>query len=488
MKRSSGILLHISSLPSDYGIGTMGRAAYEFVDFLSAAGQKYWQILPCNMTGYANSPYQSLSAYAGNIYFIDLDRLSDRGYLEPGEYRTIDWGAEPERVDYQKLCRMRLPVLKRAAARFTVDQKYLDYCRENESWLEDYALFMAIKEHHGMAGFERWEHGLKFKQSEALQDFSIRNAAGIDFYKITQFWFSEQYSSLKQYAHNRGLQIIGDMPFYIAYDSADVWSNPHLFELSENYRPLHVAGVPPDAFSDDGQLWGNPLYDYDKMKQDDFRWLKERISFNLKLYDLLRLDHFRAFDSYYAVPYGRRDARIGEWRKGLGYEFFERLNLLDSGIIAEDLGDINENTRLLIEKTGFPNMKILQFAFNTDSHNEFLPFNYRSNNCVVYTGTHDNNTVKGWYRKASWKEKANLFRFVPRSFLMPKSGALIEYAMSSAANLIIIPMQDYLNLGEYARMNTPSTVFNNWEWRMRPSHLSESLSSRIYKLTQKYHR
>lgn len=477
--KGAGILLHISSLPSKHGIGTFGEAAYRFVDFLAEADQQYWQMLPLGMTGYGNSPYQSPSAFAGNINFIDLDMLASQNYIFERDYADIDWGNCESRIDYNKIYAERTSILKKAANQFHLgNPEFIEFCKTNSFWIDDFALFMAIKEHHNMQGLDQWSAEYLLKNDNAIEDFSSRHKHSITFYKITQFWFYQQLGALKKYVNSLGIRIIGDIPFYVAYDSADVWANPAMFELDENLLPKNVAGVPPDSFSEDGQLWGNPLYDYEEMRKDWYLWWRQRIKQCFLQCDILRIDHFRAIDSYYAVPYNRPNARQGEWRKGEGMDFIQALNLKNLPIIVEDLGDINDSVRELIEKTGLPNMKVLQFAFDSDSNNEFLPRNYQKD-CVVYTGTHDNNTVKGWYKTLSIKQKCSLLRHVPYSLIMSKSSALIRYAHKSGANIAIIPLQDYLNFDETARMNIPSTLNNNWEWRVTYAELSDILVNRI---------
>lgn len=483
LERGSGILLHITSLPSPYGIGTLGDAALRFVDFLAEAGQRYWQVLPMGMTGYGNSPYQSCSAFAGNINLIDLDILARQGYLKDADYRDIDWGSCAARVDYGKIYEHRERVLRKAAQSFdTSSTQYRTFCNENRFWLDDFALFMAIKRRHGMHSLDAWEPALKRRDPAALEAFHADNGKDIEHIKIMQFWFYNQLSSLRQYARAKGVSLIGDIPFYVAYDSADVWANPHLFELDEDLKPTAVAGVPPDAFSDDGQLWGNPLYHYEQMRKDHYGWWRSRIRHSFKQCDILRIDHFRAFDSYYAVPFPSANAKGGQWRRGEGMAMIDALGLTDMRIIAEDLGDLSPSARALIRQTGFPNMKVLQFAFESDATNEFLPRNY-DGNCVVYTGTHDNNTVRGWYKSLSLKQKINLVRLVPHSLFARKSTVLIRCAQQSPARIAMIPMQDYLDLSETARMNMPSTEHGNWEWRAVPEDFSSAVCKHIRNLS-----
>lgn len=484
MERASGILLHISSLPSKYGIGTFGISAYKFVDFLVKSGQKYWQILPLGMTSYGNSPYQSPSTFAGNINFIDFDILKNDGYLDIADYNSIDWGDNLNKVDFNKQFLNRKTVLKKAVEKFSLsDRDYINFCKNNK-WLNDFSLFMAIKDCHNLVSFNNWEEEFIKKDEQAISKFNREHKDIIDFYKITQYWFYKQYKNLKSYANKNNIKIIGDIPFYIAYDSADVWANPELFELDQNLNPVNVAGVPPDFFSPDGQLWGNPLYNYDVMAKDNYSWWKNRLEHCFKLYDVLRIDHFRAFDSYYSIPFDSATAKTGEWRKGVGYKFFEKLDILDKNIIIEDLGDINDSVRKLVKYTGFPNMKILQFAFDSDSTNEFLPHNY-DNNCVVYTGTHDNMTTKGWYKTLPLKSRLMFLKFVPKSILRNKTNALIDYAFMSKADTVIIPLQDFLNLDNKSRMNIPATLGDNWEWRISEKQLNEKLIDYINLLTKK---
>lgn len=487
MERASGILLHISSLPSSYGIGTFGLSAYEFVDFLAKACQRYWQILPLCMTSYGDSPYQSPSTYAGNINFIDFDILKSEGYLKSDDYNLIDWGKNKSKIDYNKVFLNRKAVLYKAVKQFDINNKeYLEFLRANK-WLNDFSLFMAIKESYNLVNFNNWDNGFISKNKSQIFDFQQKNQEQIDYFKITQYWFFKQYFNLKSYANKNGIKIIGDIPFYVAYDSADVWSNPKLFELDENLIPLNVAGVPPDFFSPDGQLWGNPLYNYAEMEKDNYKWWESRLDHCFKLYDVLRIDHFRAFDSYYSIPFGEQTAKKGKWCKGVGFSFFEKLKLLDKSIIVEDLGDINESVRSLVKLTKFPNMKVLQFAFDSDLNNEFLPHNF-GKNCVVYTGTHDNMTTKSWFKTLSIKSKLMFLKIVPNSFFKPKTQALIKFAFMSNADTVIIPLQDFLNLSNKARMNTPSTLGDNWQWRVSKKQLSNKLFQDIMKLTKRYNR
>jgi len=465
--KESGILMHITSLPCKRGIGSFGECAFKFVDFLVETGQKYWQILPAGIAGSGNSPYASTSSFAGNIFLIDLDILESEGLLEAGEYVNTDWGNNPNRVDFGKIYAGRAAVLTKAARRFDDrNVAYMWFCESNAYWLDDFATFMAVKESQGMRGLDEWQEPYKRRDPRALSAFCTENIERIKFYKKTQFFFYKQATALKAYANRNKIKLIGDMPFYTAYDSADVWAHPGQFLLDKNLKPVEVAGVPPDAFSDDGQLWGNPLYDFEQMETDNFDWWRKRLGYILTLTDIVRIDHFRAFESYYAIPAGSKDAKIGKWIKGPGMKLFESLNLEKSKIIAEDLGMITDDVRALVKASGFCGMKVLEFAFGGGRTNEYLPKNYKDGNCVVYTGTHDNDTVRGWYASLGLSEKLTLFRRLPYALFMNKSQALIRAAMASKAELAIIPMQDYLDLGTEARMNIPGTVDGNWEWRL----------------------
>lgn len=481
--KESGILLHISSLPSKYGIGTLGEAAYRFADFLAETGQNYWQILPLGVTGYGNSPYQSASSFAGNPYLIDLELLAEQGLLQSSDYENIDWGKDPCRVDYGQLYFYRNKVLSLAAKRFDKSNRdYIRFCKENTFWLDDFALFMAIKEHFNMVGFDQWPTEYAHRERTTLEKFAKHHTEKTDYYKITQYFFYSQESALKKYLNGKGIRLIGDIPFYTAYDSADVWANPQLFLLDETLVPVDVAGVPPDAFSETGQLWGNPLYDFEAMAKDGYAWWARRLSRSLRLYDILRIDHFRAFESYYAIPYGSRDATEGKWVQGIGTDFFKSLKIDKTQIIAEDLGIITDEVRALIDQTGFRSMKVLQFAFDGKDDNLYLTKNYQNGDCVVYTGTHDNDTTLGWFRNADLSIREQVLRRVPYAFTQPATHALIRYAMESKADIVIIPIQDYLELGSEARMNTPATTYGNWEWRLSEDYKSLKLVKEIKRM------
>ncbi len=493
--RKSGILLPIASLPSKYGIGSFSKSAYEFVDQLKLAGQMYWQILPIGPTGYGDSPYQSFSTFAGNPYFIDLDQLIKKGLLTTEECEKADFGNDARYIDYEKIYFSRFPILKKAFKRsdLSTDKNYFEFNKENAYWLDDYALYMAIKDSKGGLSWIEWEEDIKVRKKEAIEEYKVKLKEDIDFYKFVQFVFIEQWNRLKKYANDNGIKIVGDIPIYVALDSADSWSNPELFQFDENLEPIAVSGCPPDDFAKDGQLWGNPLYTWDLHKETGYDWWISRISYCFKLYDVVRIDHFKGFDEYYSIAYGSKNACIGEWKKGPGIDLFQaiddRLGKLD--IIAEDLGYITDSVRALLKKTGFPGMKILQFAFDSksDEQSDYLPHNY-DRNCVVYTGTHDNRTINDWITRISDDDVDYILNYIDRSHddLENINWHLIRAAQSSVANLCVIPIQDYLGLGEEARINEPSTVGLNWKWRLLEGEITDDLLKQIRGITKLYGR
>lgn len=476
--RGSGILLHVSSLPSPYGIGTLGKAAYDFVDFLEKSGQKYWQILPLGHTGFGDSPYQAFSAFAGNPYMIDLDFLRDGGLLKTEEYQRYSWGADGRRVDYGKLSQNRIRALKNVHNRFKKTEEYELFCAENAFWLEDYSVFASFKERFSGKAFFEWKKPLPEADKQECE-----------FWKILQFLFFSQWKKLKAYANSKGIKIIGDLPIYVAYDSADVMGNPELFELDSHGSPVNVAGVPPDAFSPTGQLWGNPVFNWDYMSGDGFGWWIKRIRHSLTLFDVLRIDHFRGFSSFYSVPFGSADAVNGSWRAAPGAELFEAVEkaIGKPEIIAEDLGFIDNGVRELIKKTGFPGMKILQFAFDSRDGGDYLPHNY-GKNCVVYIGTHDNDTLAGWLDRASKKDVAYAAEYLRLNKREGYVEGFMKSALASVADTVILTMQDLLSLGTEARMNTPSTVSGNWQWRALESDFSPALAEKLNDWTALYGR
>lgn len=487
--RNSGILMHISSLPSKYGIGTLGKEAYSFIDFLKKSGQTYWQILPVNPTSYGDSPYQSPSAFAGNPYLIDLDILIEKGLLTEHEINNYFFGADETKIDYYLLFQNRYPLLRTAFQRFKKNSDFEKFSEENKFWLEDFAFFMALKEENHYCSQIYWDNKLKMRDKSTLENAKTQLFDKIEFYKFLQFEFFEQWALLKQYANKNGIQIIGDMPIYVALDSADVWSMPEQFLLNKEYLPLKVSGCPPDAFSEKGQLWGNPLYNWEKMKEDGFTWWIERMRTMLKLYDRIRIDHFRGFESYYAIEYGKKDAIDGNWEKGPGIQLFEKLKntLGNINIIAEDLGYLTPEVYDLLSACGYPGMKVLQFAFDPYGNSSYLPHNHIQN-CVLYTGTHDNDTTKGWYSSLSGEEKKFIDAYIGIKSNDDMPYRLICTALASVAETTIIPIQDYLELGSEARMNTPSTLGKNWIYRISKKDLSAELSERIANLTKTYRR
>lgn len=489
--RYCGILMPIFSLPSKYGIGTLGKAAYDFVDFLNNSGQSVWQILPICPTSYGDSPYQSFSSFAGNPYFIDLDMLQRDGLLKKDEYENVDFSSDSRRVDYGLLYKNRYGVLRLAFSRFIADppEYYSGFCTENAWWLEDYALFMALKDKNDGEPWCEWESGAMRRSPDAVAEYRVKLREDIEFHRVLQYLFMKQWSALKWYANKNGVQIMGDMPIYVAYDSADVWANPGQFELDKMMTPTEVAGCPPDAFSKDGQLWGNPLYDWDKMREDGFKFWKARVSHALRLYDILRIDHFRGFESYYSIPFGEATARFGRWRRGPGIQLFNELKktLGELPIVAEDLGYLTEDVRRLLHECGFPGMKVLEFAFDMREDSDYLPHNY-DKNCVVYTGTHDNDTLAGWEKSASPEDVLLAKRYIRCSESEGFCWAMIKTAMASVADTVIIPIQDYIGAGSEARINIPSTPSGNWQWRIDGGCLNEWLADMIYETSKLYHR
>ena len=492
MERKSGILLPISSLPSRYGIGTMGKEAYAFADFLKQAGQTYWQVLPMGPTSYGDSPYQSFSTFAGNPYFIDLDLLVEEGLLEAGDLEGIDWGADPGRVDYAKVYESRFRVLRKAFDRGfgCCEQQVRQFAEENSRWLPNYALYMAVKNHFGMVSWLEWpDEAIRLRKAEALERYSRELKEDVDFYIYLQFLFFKQWDALRDHIHSLGLKIIGDLPIYVALDSADVWAEPEFFQLGEGNVPTEVSGVPPDYFSEDGQLWGNPLYDYDKMKDDGFGWWIRRMDGARKLFDVIRIDHFRGLESYWAVPYGDTTARNGRWRKGPGMDLVGALTgwFQDLELIAEDLGYHTPEVEQLLQDSGLPGMKILEFAFDSREPSDYLPHTY-TKNCVCYAGTHDNETVMQWKDSAARADISYARRYLGLNEAEGFHWGVIRGGMASVADTFVAQMQDYLALGAEARMNTPGTASGNWQWRLLPGQANPALAKRIYQCTKMYGR
>ncbi|MBQ7069708.1 MAG: 4-alpha-glucanotransferase [Ruminococcus sp.] len=491
--RKSGILMHISSLPNEYGIGKLGKEAYAFVDFLKRSGQSCWQILPISPTSYGDSPYQSFSIFAGNPYFIDFETLEKEGYLKADEYKGIDWGKDRTKVDYEKIYNECFKVLKKAHERFrkTSEKAFVKFVLENKDWLYDYALFMSLKTAHGAKAWYEWEEPLRFCKPKALKSARKEYSNDIDFWCFVQFKYFQQFKNLKKYANENGIEIIGDIPIYVSYDSVEVWLTPQYFDLDKQKRPNEVAGCPPDAFSADGQLWGNPLYRWDVMSRERYAWWIKRIKAASKVYDVIRIDHFRGFESYYCIPYGAKNARKGKWRKGPDMKLFKEVKkqLGDISIIAEDLGFLTKKVVKMLEASGYPGMKVLEFAFDGDPSNGYLPHNFKNTNSVCYTGTHDNETAAGWIKNCD----AGTAKFC-KQYLGLKNDkyvpwALVRLCWSSISDTAIAQMQDILCLGSEARMNTPSTLGGNWAWRMESlDALDDELITRLYELTRTYGR
>lgn len=491
--RTSGILMPITSLPSPWGVGTIGGEARGFVDFLARAGVSIWQVLPIVPTGYGDSPYQSFSTYAGNPYLIDLDDLASEGLLEHEEYAAVDWGHDPERVDYGALYRGRFGVLRRAVGRLREARpaELARFCEREASWLDDYALFMALKDRHRGAPWHTWSDGLRLRRANALARAREELAEDVAFWQGVQYLFFSQWGRLHDYARAAGVRIMGDLPFYVAEDSADVWSHPEQFQLDADLRPVEIAGVPPDGFSDIGQLWGNPLFAWDRMKADGYDWWCRRIAFQLRLYDILRIDHFRGFDSYFAIPAGAVTAAGGRWRNGPGIDLFrvleQRLGRCD--IVAEDLGYLTPSVHRLLEESGFPGMRVLEFAFDTrdGSGATYLPFAYPTN-CIAYVGTHDNDTALGWLETAPADDVALAREYLHLDPAEGEGWGMMRAIWASAADTAVVQMQDLLGLGSEARINTPSTLGGNWIWRARPGFASRELAQRVHRQMELYRR
>ena len=492
--RKSGVLMAVSSLPGKYGIGCFSKEAYRFVDDLSEAGQSLWQILPLGPTSYGDSPYQSFSTFAGNPYFIDPETLIRKKWLTVRDCEAYDWGDDEENTDYAKIYYSRFRLLKKAYRRSKIasDKGFRRFVKKNAFWLPDYALFMALKDAHAGKSWETWERPLRFREKEAINRAREKYAEQIEFYEFLQYEFALEWHELKKYANKKGIEIVGDIPIYVAFDSADAWARPELFEFDEELHPLAVAGCPPDAFSDDGQLWGNPLYRWDVHRKKGYAWWMKRLKSSFSLYDVVRIDHFRGFDEYYRIPYPAENARHGKWVKGPGFELFKTMKrkLGDKKVIAEDLGFLTPSVLRLVERTGYPGMKVLQFAFHLGDDSAYLPHKY-DKNCVVYTGTHDNDTTLSWFSDLSPRDHkyASVYLHIPRN---EKDREIpwyfIRSALSSAADTAVIPMQDILSLPHKARMNTPSTIGGNWQWRMKEGAFSSVLKKKLRRYTLIYGR
>ncbi len=494
--RKSGILLPVTSLPSPYGVGDMGKSAYNFIDFLSSCGQSFWQILPLGPTSFGDSPYQSFSAFAGNPYMISLEKLIRDGLLSKSECDNADLGGNTNFIDYAKLYKNRLPLLKKAFARSKISERceYADFINKNKFWLDDYSLFMAAKEHFGGAEWLKWPIKIRDRSADALEELKASLADETAFWKYTQFEFFAEWERLKEYANKKGIQIIGDIPIYVAPDSSDIWANPQLFQLDKNKTPLSVAGCPPDGFSAKGQLWGNPLYDWDYHKKEGYSWWISRLKHCFLLYDYVRIDHFRGFDEYYSIPYGSKDATIGEWRKGPGIELFDAIKakLGDKNIIAEDLGFITPSVKQLLTESGFRGMKVLQFAFDerdTGVSSDYLPHNYPEF-CVAYTGTHDNQTLVSWFCELEKNARSSVRKYLC-DYYTPDDEiykSLVASVMRSPAGICIFPIQDILGTDDTSRINIPGTCGNNWRWRLNADYSTPERIESLFEMTSVYGR
>ncbi len=496
MRRSSGILMHISSLPSNYGIGSLGKEAYEFIDFLKEAKIRYWQLLPLGPTSYGDSPYAGFSSFAGNHYFIDLDLLIGEGLLNKEEVDTYDFGDNADKVDYGKQFGSKKNLLTIAyerakEKRYLEEEKYKVFKEDNAHWLEDYALYMSLKKFFEYKAWYEWPHDIKCRYDYALHYYKNLLQDEIALEIFIQYKFAMQFKQLKDYAHQSGVLLIGDLPIYVAEDSCDTWVNTHLFEYDNNRVLKQVAGCPPDVFSSEGQLWGNPVYNWNANRQENYRFWISRFESAAMLFDVIRLDHFRGFDTFWSVPAGSKNAVCGRWNNGPRMELFSavRNKIGNVDMIAEDLGILNDSARNLLVESKFPGMKILQFAFGSGMDNPYLPHNYKDNNCVVYTGTHDNNTTKGWQNEMNENEKR-----VATSYMNVKADSdfvwkTIETAYTSRADLAIIQVQDFLEQDEYSRMNMPASLSSmNWSYRVSKGKLTKDLANRIKLLLEKTNR
>ena len=499
-ERSSGILMHISSLPSEYGIGDFGKKAYEFVDFLKKSEQKLWQVLPMGPTGYGDSPYQSFSTYAGNPYFIDIEDLYQLGYLDRDDLdymREINYS---DNLAYEQLYERKTKVLKKAFEGFKKEnredivEEFKKFKKENSWWLDNYSLYMALKFKFDGKSWQDWLKDYKYRNlKKMLIDEEIKK--NMDYFSFVQYTFYKQWFKLKEYANSNGIKIIGDIPIFVATDSADTWSNSEIFQFDKYKRPKRVAGCPPDYFSKDGQLWGNVLYDWKKLKESGYQWWVKRIEYSFKIYDIVRIDHFRGFEAYWSIAAKDKTAVKGHWEKGPGIEFFRVLErrIGKKPIIAEDLGLLTDGVRKLLKRSEFPGMKILEFAFDSDD-SDYLPHKYEKNS-VAYTGTHDNNTVEGWYKGISPETKFYCDEYLKKylvekncNYWDPINWRFINAIWASKANIAIVQMQDLLGIGEEGRMNAPSTLGKNWKWRMQSHELTEEIAENLKNVTRKFYR
>ena len=491
-KRSSGVLMHITSLPGQFGIGTFGKSAYEFIDFLEETKQTYWQILPLTTTSYGDSPYQSFSAVAGNLNLIDFSLLKEDGLLEESDYANVNFGENPEKVDYALLFEERRPILEKAVANTSKNSEVLaeieKFEAENSSWLADYAEYMAIKESFGYKSFIHWDEDIKKGEQAAREKYRTELQDSIRYYTVTQYFFFKQWLALKEYANEKGIKIIGDMPIYVSADSVEMWTMPELFKVDANNEPLYVAGCPADDFSPTGQLWGNPIYDWEKHKEQGFSWWIYRVQESFKIYDVLRIDHFKGFSDFWQIDKDAENAVNGTWEAGPGIELFQKIKeqLGDLPIVAENLGFIDAKAEKLLDDSGYPGMKILQFAFPGEDNLD-RPHHYTQNS-VAYTGTHDNDVVNGWYEKLSESERKLVSEYLNRRDDETITEAMIRGIYSSVSDYAIITMQDLLDKDATSRMNVPSTVGGNWEWRMLAEDLTEERKEFLRNITVRYSR
>ena len=491
-KRSSGVLMHITSLPGEFGIGTFGKSAYDFVDFLEETKQTYWQILPLTTTSYGDSPYQSFSAVAGNLNLIDFSLLKEDGLLEESDYVNVNFGENPEKVDYALLFEARRPILEKAVANTSKNSEVLaeieKFEAENSSWLADYAEYMAIKESFGYKSFVHWDEDIKKGEETAREKYRTELQDSIRYYTVTQYFFFKQWLALKEYANGKGIKIIGDMPIYVSADSVEMWTMPELFKVDENNEPLYVAGCPADDFSPTGQLWGNPIYDWEKHKEQGFSWWIYRVQESFKIYDVLRIDHFKGFSDFWQIDKDAENAVNGTWEAGPGIELFQKIKeqLGDLPIVAENLGFIDAKAEKLLDDSGYPGMKILQFAFPGEDNLD-RPHHYTQNS-VAYTGTHDNDVVNGWYEKLSESERKLVSEYLNRRGDETITEAMIRGIYSSVSDYAIVTMQDLLDKDATSRMNVPSTVGGNWEWRMLAEDLTEERKEFLRNITVRYSR
>ena len=493
-KRASGILMHISSLPGKFGIGTFGKSAFNFVDFLRDTKQSYWQILPLSMTSFGDSPYQSFSAVAGNTHFIDFDNLTKAGYLSEDDYKDVNFGDNPESVDYAIIFNTRRPILETAVRNFMASkdgQRQLSTFEESAQWVRDFAEFMAIKEYFGNKALQEWDDKSIIKREESALEFYLdKLEEAITYHKVCQFFFYQQWLELKLYANANGIEIIGDMPIYVSADSVEVWTLPELFKVDADKKPIYIAGVPADGFSEDGQLWGNPIYNWLEHEKTNFSWWVYRIKESIKLYDKVRIDHFKGFSDFWEIPGGDTTARNGHWESAPGLALFEtvRDELGDLPIIAENLGYIDERAEKLLKATGFPGMKILQFGlFDHISQSFDLPHNYDTN-CIVYTGTHDNEVVNGWYENMTVKQARFAEAYISRAADETITEAMLRTIFASVGDTAILCMQDLLDKEADSRMNIPNTLGGNWQWRMLEEDLTEAHKDYLIHLTDLYGR